>query len=171
MYKFKLKFRPACIERLASVYNYEDDDFIIKEIVPRVKKAGYMNRKDFLELCRWKTPRSRPHCEKNSRALIKKITSISLNTKDEKEKIEILTTLSGVGWPTASTILHFTSGFRYPILDYRALWSLGYEKPPVYNFEFYEAYTDFCRKIAKKHNVSLRRLDKALWQYSAEEQR
>ncbi len=37
----------------------------------------------------------------------------------------VLRFLDGVEWPTASTILHFCGARPYPILDYRALWSLG----------------------------------------------
>ena len=46
--------------------------------------------------------------------------------------IDLLRTLEGVEWPTASTLLHFcdrSDHIRY--LDYRALWSLGYSKPPA----------------------------------------
>lgn len=170
MPSFKLKFSPSRIMELSSNYDYKSEDVLTRGIIARAGEKGYLTKKDFLDLCEWKTPRSKPLCRKNSPGLIKKVTGISFRTKDEREKIEILTTLSGVGWPTASTILHFISGFKYPILDYRALWSLGYEKIPAYNFDFWKDYTKYCRKTAKKHSVSLRRLDKALWQYSAEEQ-
>jgi hypothetical protein len=170
MNKFKLKFKPSQINKLASVYDYQSDKEIIESLVPRARKSGYINKADFLKLCEWKTPRSKPLCRQDSEELVREITGIALKTKNEKLKIEILTLLEGVSWPTASTLLHFVSNFNYPILDFRALWSLGYEDPPIYNFDFWNDYTNYCRKVSEENNVSLRVFDKALWQYSAENQ-
>lgn len=58
----------------------------------------------------------------------------------------------------------------YPILDYRALWSLGIDPPPAYDFPFWRAYTLACRELAAGAGVSMRDLDRALWQYSKENQ-
>ena len=58
----------------------------------------------------------------------------------------------------------------YPIIDYRALWSLGVTDPPPYTFDFWWAYTEHCRALAKKYRASMRVLDRALWQYSKENQ-
>ncbi|MGH7322475.1 MAG: hypothetical protein ACRELA_23010, partial [Candidatus Rokuibacteriota bacterium] len=78
----------------------------------------------------------------------------------------ILRTLAGIEWPTASVILHFCDGRPYPILDYRALWSLGFAKPPAYTFDFWWAYTDFARVLAQSTGHDMRTLDRALWQFS-----
>ena len=39
-----------------------------------------------------------------------------------------------------------------------------------YNFEFWNEYTQFCRKLASEAMVSMRELDRALWKYSKEKQ-
>lgn len=78
--------------------------------------------------------------------------------------------LDGVSWPVASVLLHFGSCDRYPILDFRALWSLRIKVPKQYDFGFWWAYTLYCRSLADEHNVSMRTLDRALWQYSKEKQ-
>jgi hypothetical protein len=83
----------------------------------------------------------------------------------------VLQILKGVSWPVASVILHFGKKDLYPILDYRALWSVGIKKPNVYNFELWISYVKYCRKLAKELNISMRTLDKALWQYSKERQK
>jgi hypothetical protein len=45
----------------------------------------------------------------------------------------------------------------YPFLDVRALWSLGIDGNTVpYNFEFWNDYTQFCRKLASESNVIMR---------------
>jgi hypothetical protein len=68
-------------------------------------------------------------------------------------------------------ILHFCDPLPFPILDYRALWSLGYPKPPSYTYEFWSDYTAFTRELARSTGHSMRDLDRALWQYSKENQR
>jgi len=44
---------------------------------------------------------------------------------------------------------------------------LGYEQPPTYTFNFWQAYTIFCRDLAAKTRVSIRELDRALWAFEA----
>ena len=75
--------------------------------------------------------------------------------------------------PTASTLLHFAFPDDYPILDVRALESLG-----LHGQE--HRYTDrhsgsstsrLVDKLAMRHDVSMRTLDKALWQHSKERSR
>jgi hypothetical protein len=68
-------------------------------------------------------------------------------------------------------MLHFAHRDLYPILDFRALWSLGHEKPPAfYTFDFWWEYVQSCRARAKECGVSMRVLDRALWQFSKENQ-
>ena len=99
-------------------------------------------------------------------SLMIQISQIALSTGDEQLRIEIWTLLYGVNWPTASALLHWLHIEEYPILDFRALWSLGYEKPPPYDFAFWKDYFLYCRALAKQCGVSVRTLDRALWQYS-----
>lgn len=99
------------------------------------------------------------------------MTSAAFGAQDERLKVEVLTLLSGVQWPTASVILHFCVGDEYPIVDYRALWSLSAEVPPAgYTFEFWEAYCAATREISRRSGASMRTVDRALWQYSKEHQ-
>jgi hypothetical protein len=122
-------------------------------------------------LARWKTPRSAPRVARNDDAFVREVTGVMLTAKDERLRVEVLTLLQGVKWPTASVILHFVHPDPYPILDVRALWSVGFSHPPAYDFEFWAAYVAFTRREARRLNVSLRDLDRALWQYSKERQR
>ena len=90
-------------------------------------------------------------------------------TPDERQRIEALTRLHGVDYPTASVLLHLAHRDSYPIIDFRALWSLGVETPPTaYFFTYWWAYTQACRSLAKDAGVRMRTLDRALWQYSKE---
>lgn len=139
-------------------------------IGPAVSKRGYMERAEFLQMCAWKSPRIKSRCKTNSEDYIKEVTAVALSSSNEQLRIQVLTLLFGVNWPTASVILHFCSKEPYPILDFRALWSLSINKPPLYNFQFWWAYTEFCRALAKSHSLTMRELDKALWQYSKSHQ-
>jgi hypothetical protein len=98
------------------------------------------------------------------------VTQTALGTRNEQLRIEVLTLLRGVSWPTASAILHFACEDPYPILDYRALWTLGVDAPSQYDFELWWSYTECCRALARKYGVTMRALDRALWQYSKENQ-
>ena len=59
-----------------------------------------------------------------------------------------------------------TSRAPYPILDVRALASLGVTAPPRYTFPFWWAYTTFTRSLSRQTGLSMRDLDRGLWQFS-----
>ena len=62
---------------------------------------------------------------RNDAATIEDATRRALASAEERERMEALIVLEGVGVPTASTLLHFAFPDDYPILDVRALESLG----------------------------------------------
>lgn len=167
---FTLRFPPSEIARWAKSYA-DAGDTVVEEMGSRARARGALTRVEFLALCRWKTPRTQPRCATNTTARIREATRIALATDDEQAKPYILRTLAGVGWPTASVILHFCDRRPYPILDYRALWSLGYARPPAYTFDFWSAYTDFTRALVQSTGHDMRTVDKALWQFSKHHQR
>lgn len=169
MANFKLRFPVREIPCWAG--RYRGEDRIVEVLAPRARKRGYLRRREFLILCEWKTPRSKPKCARNPESRIREATRLALATTDDRAKIGILRLLEGVEWPTASVILHFCDRLPYPILDYRALWSLGYANPPTYTFDFWWAYTRFMRELARRTKWSMRDLDRSLWQYSKEKQR
>ena len=168
--KFKLKFPKSKIHYWASRYDYKNEDVICNDLAPKIQRQKHLTKDDFMFLTRWKSPRPTKQANKNDETFIKEVTKISLTTTNPKLSIEILTLLSGVSWPVASTILHFGKDNEYPIMDYRALWSLSVDKPKVYNFELWNSYSTYCKKLARECKVSMRVLDRALWQYSKENQ-
>jgi hypothetical protein len=164
---FVHRFNISQIRSWAESYPVESDKRVEEVIAPRVRKRGYFKQDEFIELCHWKTPRSQRRIMSNPEDFIKDITHAAFTTPSERLRIEVLTLLNGVSWPTASVLLHFGYDDLYPILDFRALWSLGVDASQVhYNFEFWQGYTQYCRKLAHDANVSMRELDRALWQYS-----
>lgn len=131
-------------------------------------KNRYLDREYFLKLCNWKSKRPKKHYESeiNSEQRIKYITGLSISSNDEYFKVESLQLLRGVSYPVASVILHFAHPDDYTILDFRAIWSLGWKQPKSYDFDFWLKYTEHVKNIAKKNRIDLRTLDKALWYYS-----
>ncbi len=119
-------------------------------------------------MCSWKTVRSRPKVAANTEAAVVDATRRALAAGDEATRIAALLELEGVGVPTASTLLYFAFPDDYPILDVRALESLGVKPRSTYPVSFWLEYLEACRRIARDAGVSVRTLDKALWQYSKE---
>jgi len=167
----QLRFPAEQVSDWASRYSYpRPDGYLSSVIAPTVQRQGFYTKPQLLEVCRWKSPRSAPNAEDNDESLVKEVTGIALSTHNERLRIEVLTLLAGVGWPVASTLLHFVRP-EYPILDVRALWSLGRTVAQhQHNFALWSEYVSTCQRTAAAQGVSLRTLDKALWQYSKENQ-
>src|ERR1700678_3215167 len=73
----------------------------IVEMAPTFKKNGCYLTAQFLALFYWKTPRSQPRCAANDEQFIREVTSLVVEAESERLRIEVLTLLDGVGWPTA----------------------------------------------------------------------
>jgi hypothetical protein len=147
--------------------NDERTELRLKRIL---EAQRYLEKHDFIDLCMWKSPRPKKHYESNNADFVKEITQFSLFTENEINRIMILIELRGVSWPVASVILHFAFPDKYPILGFRAIWSLGWEKPGIYSFNFWQKYCHKISQISIEINLSIRTVDKALWEYSKENQ-
>lgn len=166
----KLRFNENKLLLYANRYEYQTDA-ILDKISRSAKKKNYLYYNEFISICAWKTPRSKPRVASNEKSYVEEITKIALSTESDQLRIEILTLLNGVGWPTASTILHFCHKEDFPIIDFRALYSLGLDKVPnIYDYQFWKEYTNYCRFLSKKLKVDMRTVDRGLWQYSKEHQ-
>ena len=170
---FSLRFPKSRINWWAGQYPAADDE-VVEQIAGQVRQRGYYTKDELREVCDWKSPRTRPRVAENDEGFVQTVSQTALSTLNEQLRIEVLTLLRGVGWPTASVLLHLGHGEPYPILDYRALWSLSIEvpkpKPNQYDSGIWCEYTKHCRLLAQEANVTMRTLDRALWQYSKKNQ-
>lgn len=165
-----LMFYESHINYYADRYSYQiNEDHVISR-KPDIQTRGYLTKDDLFKIAYWKSPRSSGHVQKNTDYYISEISQFAFKTKCERAKIQTLTNLDGVNWPTASVILHLFDEEKYPILDFRALYSISVNVPTQYKFDFWWEYVEFCRDLASRNNVSMRTLDRALWQYSKEYQ-
>lgn len=168
--KLALRFKAEEVPYWASRFPGTTGDTVLDSIRARVGKRGCLTRAEFLTLCEWKSPRSRPHCLENSERTVRIVTRAALASPDEEVKVELLRALRGVEWATASTILHACDARPYPILDVRALWSLGHTGAHV-TLDLWLEYVACTRSLATRLGLDMRTLDRALWQYSKERQR
>lgn len=164
---FQLQFPIEDVPDLAARFPAMDERRFLA-LGAAVRARGHYTRAEFVEVCAWKTPRSRPRVTGNPPRAVVAATRRALGTDDEAARISALLELDGVGVPTASTLLYAAMPADYPILDVRALESLGVKSRSVYPVSFWLAYLEACRALARRAGVSLRTLDKALWQHSKE---
>lgn len=161
------RFPLAEVREWSERYGYRaDDQHVIDAISPAVRERGHFTREEFIQTYRWKTERTAARPETHTQAEIADVTGVAFRQQGERLRICLLRALDGVDWPTASVLLHVGLSEEYPIIDYRALWSLGSGEPNSYSFGFWWTYVECCRGLAAAAGVSVRELDKALWAFS-----
>ena len=163
---FRLQFTPEQIKPLAARYEYGGDADALKA-GQRIARGDF-SRANLEMIFRWKTGgRGISRLSRNSESEICDALELAVNAKTERAALAVLCGLTGIDVPVASAVLTAIDPERYTVLDYRALESLGVELS-WYTYEFYLTYLDECRKLAGQNSVSLRNLDRALWQWSKE---
>ena len=131
--QFRLRFPKAEIRHWASLYDYPGEYELMRGPVADGRRNGYLTAEAFAAIGEWKSPRARKRRAANASNFIEEVTRLALApSTSPRLAIEALTLLSGVSWPTASVILHFCHPDPYPIVDYRALWSLSSAVPSQY---------------------------------------
>ena len=163
------KFNAEDVEPLQSRYDDLHDQKLV-DIVGLARDRQYLTKSELTILGDWKSPRIRFRLAMNSEGDVRAVTQLALETSSIKLAVHIPQALVGVGMPVASTILHWFHKDPFPILDYRALWSLGFNTLPVYSLDFWEDYVACIRKLQESWGFDIRTIDRALWQYSKENQ-
>jgi hypothetical protein len=153
---------------LESAYLKSSDDAPLPARAPVIRDQRQLSSSDLESVCRWKSPRALPLVRSNTDEEVREVTRWSLTTPHERLRIRSLQLLRGVSWPMASVVLHWFHTDPYPILDVRALWSLDVAAPQPYTFQFWWDYVRRCRELKATLSLSMRTIDRALWQYSKE---
>ena len=166
---FKLKLDPSKLAAFAKRYQFQNDAAALtagKQIA-----SGDQTRKNLEVIFGWKTRgRGKSRLQKNTDAEIIDALKLAVDAQTDRSAVAVLLGLNGVAIPVASAILTAISPMRFSIIDFRALWSLSVGRPPIYTIDYYLSYLAYCRFAAKNANLSLRDFDRALWQYSKENQ-
>lgn len=151
------------------------EDLISK--LSHVKQQAYFNKPEFLAMCSWKSPRPRHLYQSNSSADIRRVSLKLFAAECEKQRIELLTSLKGVGVPTASAILTLTDPQDYGVIDIR-VWQLLYRCGAVrtrpsgvgFSCENWLEFLERLRHWARKFDVTVRDVERALFEHHKESQ-
>jgi hypothetical protein len=135
-----------------------------------VRARGVFTAKEFRRMCRWKSPRARLLWETNSAARVRAVSRAVLATRSERRRMELLTSLRGVGVPVASAILTLIAPRRYGVLDIRA-WQLLFAVRSVsanqrgqgFTVRQWEQYLSALRQHAGSLGVSARTVEYTLF--------
>ncbi len=165
---FKLRFPAKDLVYWSQQYDHAYDA-AVESLSGEIRGRGFYTKEDLVAFANWKSPRIRRHILSNAPENVEEVTRWALTTHNESLRIGSLMLLKGVSWAMASVLLHFGHRDPYPILDFRALWSLGQETY-LYSVDYWLAYTAYIRTLAVQNHLSLRQLDRALWRYSKENQ-
>lgn len=164
---FHLQFDPSEIAGLNERYAYEDDAAAL-EAGKQIAK-GDCSRANLRTVFRWKTRgRGVSRLQRNTDEEISDALRLAAIANTDRAAIAVLRGLSGVNIPLGSAVLTTIRPELYTIIDFRALESLGVSDPPVLTVEYYLEYLRACRSLAEQQKISLRVLDRALWQWSFE---
>ncbi|HKG22281.1 MAG TPA: hypothetical protein VKC34_10300 [Blastocatellia bacterium] len=142
-----------------------------------IKHRAYFTRPEFLLMCRWKSPRPRRLYEANSSVEVRRVSVDVFASGCEKEKIGLLTSLKGVGLPTASAILTLTDPENYGVIDIR-VWQLLYDHQVVasrpsgtgFSFDNWLEYLQAVRFWARKFKATARAVEVVLFDYHKQKQ-
>lgn len=158
---------------------------LFKTISKDLQEKGYLTKKDFVNICMWKTQRQRTRYESNPENEVQKATKNVICLKQSVEdKVRELTQLSGVGVPVATAIMSVLFPNKYCIVDYRSCRAFLWATSETLNLEeyselanlldkfrnysslrFYGPYLDEIRKLSVQWNMTPREIEMALWKY------
>lgn len=153
--------------------DYFIDQFDIEKQVFHLGKditnRGWLNKKEFLAICLWKSRRPKRWYLLNTEEFIIEKTRLALSEEDEIKKINHLTQLQGVKIPTASAILSVCDPHSYPIIDERCVQSL--KDLEVIDWEIiteksWVEYLEIIRELAQTHHKKAREIEKGLFAYN-----
>lgn len=144
---------------------------LFDEISPRLQGRGEYEFDEFLAVCDWKSTRTRPLVQSNSREMVSEVTRIAFSCSEDL-RVRVLSLLRGVSTPTASALLTVWKPTSYTIIDVRVLSALRHLSHRLLTQEStselegsYTRYLGLMRAISYDLECDLRSLDKALWTF------
>ncbi|MFH1248959.1 MAG: hypothetical protein V1660_02300 [archaeon] len=78
---------------------------IINELTD-ARKRGYVTKKEFVRICMWKSPRPKQLYISNSPKKVARISGRVFASRDEQERIDLLTELRGCQYQWLQQYLH-----------------------------------------------------------------
>jgi hypothetical protein len=159
------------------ILNEPDPAQPIMDRLKDVKQRACFGMSEFVEMCHWKSPRARNHYESNSSTAIRRVSRAVFSTASEERRVELLTSLRGVGLPMASAILTLTDPQKYGVIDIR-VWQILYDCGAVgvnrsgrgFTVSNWIKYIEELRYWAEAMGVRARDVERALFEQHREKQ-
>lgn len=145
---------------------YEKDGDIAALAAGEAIRGGDFSRTHLQAIFRWKTGnRGKSRLDNNADPEIEDALRLAVGAETPRSAIAVLVGLHGVDTPVASAIMAVTHPEAHTVLDFRALEALG--NPTLdRSLRFYLTYLSYCSELAKEWGMTLRDLDRGLWQWS-----
>ncbi len=146
----------------------EHDEGEYREIIKCLNDKKSISKELFERILRWKSDRIMGKIDWDNfeqyESILDKLPLVS-----DREKLNLLVALPGIGIPFASTILHFILPGRFPIIDIRTVEALSHFNYIDWRAINTERYWEFCKvmneiKIHLKE-FNLREIDRALFAF------
>ena len=167
--KIKYKNLGDFIKRNLSNKEDEDTQKLINEL-KHVRERRYITKDELLKIGAWKARRIVYLLSRNPNKKVIEITKKAFAARDEKERIELLGELKGVGVPVASAVLMLTNPQEYGVIDFwvwKVLYRFGEvrKKPKGRGLNFNDWYTYLAkiRYFAKKFKVKTRDIERTIY--------
>jgi len=137
-----------------------------EKIHDKINPKDYLSHYEFLRIRNFKLQNSSPENENHVEEVTKE--AFKLAEKDDiQSSIKLLLQLEGVAIPIASTILAMKYPDKFAIIDKRVITALG-KKEWLKNYlkdtQIYEEYLLLLRKRAEEGGLSLRDLERSLFE-------
>ena len=153
-----------------SKFDCDKDEWILEKIQTSLASNGHLDLTDLKSLGVWKNGSERlSKCfAKNEPQKIRRQTHEAY----QHQCIRPLRELYGfrTGFPMVSSFMHFAFPMEFPVIDRRALATLGVDDNTTMSRHIWILYCDKCRVWTDRFHVSYRELDRALWQFNLEKE-
>jgi hypothetical protein len=167
---FECQLTSSEIRNLAKEYIHKNGDDGKALSAGAAIREGNYSREKLMTIAEWKLERengtyhpSIAYISENTDEEIAEAFEIAVRARTARVGLGVLTTLRGIEVKVASAIMTAIYPDRYTVIDVRSLEELG-QKQDSPSIDYYLQYRDACEEIAAERGVSLRDLDRALWQ-------
>lgn len=150
-------------------YPFEFENYLFEKVTKNFQKNQSLTKEEFFSIIIWKRNASKTKIRntiKDSGKTVFEITHSLFEAKNNKQRLQSLTSIKNIGVSIASAILAVCYPDDFTVVDYHVVASLkrrGIEiqGKPDSNKNDYLDYVEKCKKF--KGKLTLRNFDRALW--------
>lgn len=154
---------------------YDLDRYLFDRVTKRFEADQTLCAFDFYAIITWKANRAKTRVRsglKTANCSPEELMRTVHDTADDRQKMQTLDSIPGIGIPIASAILTVCYPTRFTVMDYRA-WETLVDLDRVQSKAmpsgidgYFEQYLPVCQRLASEERLCIRELDQALWGWS-----